>query len=63
MMPTKWSVNKAIESLRTLTNPFEKAGIQNPAQKPKLSEVIDEVAVSGNREELNGSSRKENTTP
>ena len=61
-MAIKWSVNKAIESLQTLTNPFVKAGIQNN-QKPKLSDVIDGVVVSGNREELNGSKRKENTTP
>ncbi len=49
-MTIKWSVNKAIESLRTLTNPFEQAGIQNPNQKPKLSEVINSMAARGNGE-------------
>ena len=47
-MTTKWSVNKAIESLRTLTNPFVMAGIQNNNQKPKLSDVIEGVVVGSN---------------
>ena len=50
-MTIKFTVNDAIESLRTLTNPFEKAGIQNPAQKPKLSEVINSMAARENGEQ------------
>ena len=58
-MTIKWSVNKAIESLRTLNNPFEMAGIQNPAQKPKLSDILNTIDnvednVTGEAEISNG---------
>ena len=49
-MTIKWSVTKAIESLETLTRPFEQVGMQNTIQKPRLSEVINSMAVRGNGE-------------
>ncbi len=47
-MTIKWSVNRAIESLRNLTNPFEQAGMQNANPKPKLSDILNTM---GNVEE------------
>ncbi|KKM14042.1 hypothetical protein LCGC14_1710120 [marine sediment metagenome] len=49
-MTTKWSVNKAIESLQNLTNPFEQAGAQNLNEKPKLSEIISRLPSNGETE-------------
>ena len=49
-MATKWTEQDIIDHVKTLTNPFLKAGIQSPNQKPKLSEVINSMAVRGNGE-------------
>lgn len=45
-MTIKWTVRDAIRCLTDLTNPFEKTGIQNPNQKPKLPKAEDIMAMA-----------------
>jgi len=44
----KWTVKDAMRCLEDLTNPFEKKGIGNINQKPRLSEVITYMASRNN---------------
>lgn len=42
-MSIKWTVKDAIESLKNLTNPFEQAGMQGANQKPRLSDILNNM--------------------
>ncbi len=58
-MAIKWSVDGAIESLKNLTNPFEKVGMQGSNQKPKLSDILNTMGnvednITGEAEISNG---------
>lgn len=46
-MAIKWTPKDAVQSLHDLTSPFEKEGIGTPAQKPKLSDVLNGLRVKG----------------